>query len=277
MSLLDYLLLRDNRSPDLHVPSPSVCQLHTGLHHHVCWCWSMNVRMRLPAASSTLSTCVSSIPRTHRRFWRLSPSEHFPQHRPSISLGSIPPHLKASISSQAAQQSNRILPSSLHESHETAAVASHSGLIYLPPPPLLLRWLCRCNCPHLPSSSPSSALWSAPGKAGKLSLPAAKVSVGWAAGLPLSLWRMILWMKTEEMALGELLERLRTVIQTIGGWEQYIYNPFSLFLYVTSEDLAGRVIFGYTAWIFLMICIKYRQCQLQTGLFRILLYSTLIS
>lgn len=203
-------------------PPPSVCQLHTGLHHHVCWCWRMNVRMRLPAASSTLPTCVSSIPRTHRRFWRLPPSEHFHQHHPFISLGSIPPHLKTSISSQAAQQSNRILPSSLHESHETAAVASHSGLIYLPPPPLLLRWVCRCNCPHLPSSSPSSALWSAPGKAGKLSLPAAKVSVGWAAGLPLSLWRMILWMKTEEMALGELLERLRTVIQTIGGWEQYL-------------------------------------------------------
>ncbi|TWW81060.1 hypothetical protein D4764_01G0008750 [Takifugu flavidus] len=140
----------------------------------------MNVRKRLPAASSTLPTCVSSIPRTHRRFWRLSPSEHFHQHRPFISLGSIPPHLKASISSQAAQRSNSILPSSLHESYETAAVA-------------------------------------APGKAGKLSLPAAKVSVGWAAGLPLSLWRMILWMETEEMALGELLERLRTVIQTIGG------------------------------------------------------------
>lgn len=44
-----------------------------------------------------------------------------------------------------------------------------------------------------------------------------KVSVGWTAGLPLSLWRMILWMKTEEMALGELLERLRTVTQSIGG------------------------------------------------------------
>ncbi|TKS66834.1 Guanine nucleotide exchange factor DBS DBL's big sister MCF2-transforming sequence-like protein [Collichthys lucidus] len=52
-------------------------------------------------------------------------------------------------------------------------------------------------------------------KSGKLSLLPVKVSVGWAAGLPLSLWRMILWMKTEEMALGELLERLRTVTQSI--------------------------------------------------------------
>lgn len=59
---------------------------------------------------------------------------------------------------QAAQQLYRILPSSLHESHETAAVASHSGLICLPLPPLLPSWVCRGNCPHLPSSSPSSAL-----------------------------------------------------------------------------------------------------------------------
>lgn len=71
--------------------------------------------------------------------------------------------------------------------------------------------------PHLPFSSPSSGLRiTVQGKAGKLSLLPAKVSVGWAAGLPLSLWRMILWMKTEEMALGELLERLRTVTQSIG-------------------------------------------------------------
>lgn len=60
------------------------------------------------------------------------------------------------------------------------------------------------------------------GKAGKLSLLPVKVSFSWAAGLPLSLWRMILWMKTEEMALGELLERLRTVTQSIGGWQQHI-------------------------------------------------------
>lgn len=59
--------------------------------------------------------------------------------------------------SQAAQYSVplRILPSSLHESYETAAVASHSGLIYLPLLHLLLRWFCRCNCPSLASSSPS--------------------------------------------------------------------------------------------------------------------------
>ncbi|CAB1417707.1 unnamed protein product [Pleuronectes platessa] len=74
-----------------------------------------------------------------------------------------------------------------------------------------------------PRRSPASVLFlhhpfsEAPVKAGKLSLLPVKVSIGWAAGLPLSLWRMILWMNTEEMALGELLERLRTVAQSIGG------------------------------------------------------------
>lgn len=59
--------------------------------------------------------------------------------------------------SQAAQHSFplRIPPSSLHESYETAAAASRSGLIHLPLPPLLLHWVCCCNCPSLPSSSPS--------------------------------------------------------------------------------------------------------------------------
>lgn len=60
--------------------------------------------------------------------------------------------------SQAAQHGFplRILPSSLHEPHETAAAASHSGLIHLPLPPLLLRWVRCCNCPSLPSSSSPS-------------------------------------------------------------------------------------------------------------------------
>lgn len=162
-------------------------------------------------------------------------------HRRRIFISIIPPSASvASLhtwahpflpSSPAVEHSfpPRILPSSLHESYTTAAAAvARSGLIYLHLPPLLPHRVCHCNCPPLPSSSPSSALWRAPEKAGKLSLPPAKVSVGWAAGLPLSLWRMILWMKTEEMALGELLERLRTVIQTIGGWQQYIPSFLSL-------------------------------------------------
>lgn len=61
-------------------------------------------------------------------------------------------------------------------------------------------------------------------KTGKLSLLPSKVSLSWAAGLPLSLWRMILWMKTEEMALGELMERLRTVTNSIGGWPQHTHT-----------------------------------------------------
>lgn len=93
---------------------------------------------------------------------------------------------------------------------------------------LPLSWACHRRCPSLPppllSPQACSAVISDKAvqqPAGKLSLLPARVSVGWAAGLPLSLWRMILWMKTEEMALGELLERLRTVTRSIGGWPQH--------------------------------------------------------
>lgn len=89
--------------------------------------------------------------------------------------------------------------------------------------PLLVGQACHSTIPLLPSSSSSSSFRvTVQEKAGKLSLLPVKVSFSWAAGLPLSLWRMILWMKTEEMALGELLERLRTVTKSIGGWQQHI-------------------------------------------------------
>lgn len=135
---------------------PPLCQVYTGLHHHVCWCWSMNVRMRLSAASSPppsallasnfLFSCAEDplVAVTVGAFSSAS-SLHQPRQHHST--------FESIHFSQAAQHSSplRILPSSLHESYETAAAASHSGLIYLPPPPLLLRWVCRCNCPPLPS------------------------------------------------------------------------------------------------------------------------------
>lgn len=109
MSVLDHLLLYKIRNADLHVPSPSVCQVYTGLHHHVCWCCSMNVRMRLPAASSPhppplppsallASSILFSCAEDPSALLRLPPSEHFHQHHPFISLSSITPHLKASVS-----------------------------------------------------------------------------------------------------------------------------------------------------------------------------------
>ncbi|XP_062420988.1 guanine nucleotide exchange factor DBS-like isoform X3 [Pungitius pungitius] len=92
--------------------------------------------------------------------------------------------------------------------------------------PLLLGRAYHHNSPHLSSSSqPSACRLASQEKAGKLSLFSAQVCVGWAGGLPLALWRMILWMKTEEMALGELLERLRTVTQSIDDIMQLDSSP----------------------------------------------------
>lgn len=224
MSVLDHLLLCKIRNADLHVPSPSVCQVYTGLHHHVCWCWSMNVRMRLPAASSPPhlrcwhpAFCFH-VPRTHQRFSGC--------HRRNIFISILPssasaaslhiwkhPFLPSSPAQLPSQNSPLQPPWIIWD--------SGSGVAFWVDPPSSSSSSASLGLLLQLSLSPiiffTIALWSAPEKAGKLSLPPAKASVGWAAGLPLSLWRMILWMETEEMALGELLERLRTVIQTIGG------------------------------------------------------------
>ncbi|KAM7380319.1 hypothetical protein PAMP_003627 [Pampus punctatissimus] len=61
---------------------------------------------------------------------------------------------------------------------------------------------------------------------------------------------MILWMKTEEMALGELLERLRTVTQSIGKVTGMCYgrrmravigSEESLTLIIEDRSEDGRV------------------------------------
>ncbi|XP_061649272.1 guanine nucleotide exchange factor DBS isoform X5 [Phyllopteryx taeniolatus] len=87
-----------------------------------------------------------------------------------------------------------------------------------------------CPSRRHPSSTPVNATAplsqrKRPVKAGKLSLLPRKVSPCWAAGLPLRLWRMILWMKTEEMDVGELLERLRTVSRSIDEIMQLDSSP----------------------------------------------------
>uniref|UniRef100_A0A1A8SIB0 MCF.2 cell line derived transforming sequence-like n=2 Tax=Nothobranchius rachovii TaxID=451742 RepID=A0A1A8SIB0_9TELE len=79
--------------------------------------------------------------------------------------------------------------------------------------------------PLLSSSSPSTRQTLVRQKAAKLSLLPKTVHFSWTAGLPLSLWRMFLWMKTEVMALGELLERLKSVTQNIDELMQLDTDP----------------------------------------------------
>lgn len=147
---------------------------------------------------TAIAASASSPPRQSRQHRRKHPVLPALSDTPTPSLGSL-------------SSSNRV-------SYKPAARHSHPGLVY--PAASLLPPLGRAyhhNSPRLSSSSPPSACRRASReKAGKLSLFSAQVCVGWAGGLPLALWRMILWMKTEEMALGELLERLRTVTQSIG-------------------------------------------------------------
>ncbi|KAG7258531.1 hypothetical protein CRUP_006424, partial [Coryphaenoides rupestris] len=50
-------------------------------------------------------------------------------------------------------------------------------------------------------------------------------SAGWAAGVPLCLWRMFLWMDSKEMALGQLLEQLSTVGRSIDEIMQEECSP----------------------------------------------------
>lgn len=229
MSVLDHLLLCKIRNADLHVPSP-LCL--PGLHRfapscvlmpkHECANEAACCFITPPSALLASSILFSCAEDPLALLW-LSPSEHFHRHHPFISLSSITPHLKASISPKQPS-----IASLSEFSPPPASIIwdSSSGVTFWVDPPSSSSSSASLGLPLQLSPSPvffTIALWSAPEKAGKLSLPPAKVSVGWAAGLPLSLWRMILWMKTEEMALGELLERLRTVIQTIGGWQRHIW------------------------------------------------------
>ncbi|XP_029315533.1 guanine nucleotide exchange factor DBS isoform X2 [Cottoperca gobio] len=196
----------------------------------------MQVRMRLPPAPHCphfhhqLPAFCILLQGTHQCSWGCDSS--FSIIASAVSAASS----KASISHQHTSTSElhtpslflRSLSSSILVSYKTAARQSHPGLVYpaASPSSLLLGCACHRNSPPLPSSSPSSTLRSTvEQKAGKLSHFPAKVSVGWAAGLPLSLWRMILWMKTEEMAVGELLERLRTVTRGIDEIMQLESSP----------------------------------------------------
>uniref|UniRef100_A0A1A8AZB9 MCF.2 cell line derived transforming sequence-like n=2 Tax=Nothobranchius furzeri TaxID=105023 RepID=A0A1A8AZB9_NOTFU len=79
--------------------------------------------------------------------------------------------------------------------------------------------------PLLSSSSPSTRQTLVRQKAAKLSLLPKTVHFSWTASLPLSLWRMFLWMKTDVMALGELLERLKSVTQNIDELMQLDTDP----------------------------------------------------
>uniref|UniRef100_A0A1A8L3L3 MCF.2 cell line derived transforming sequence-like n=1 Tax=Nothobranchius pienaari TaxID=704102 RepID=A0A1A8L3L3_9TELE len=85
--------------------------------------------------------------------------------------------------------------------------------------------VCSEGPPLLSSSSPSTRQTLVRQKAAKLSLLPKTVHFSWTAGLPLSLWRMFLWMKTEVMALGELLERLKSVTQNIDELMQLDTDP----------------------------------------------------
>lgn len=208
-------------------PHPqSVCCVCTGLHHHVCWGWNMHVWMKRPSPPASLLACGSAFlrgrldipPRTEGCSFSTTPS--------SVSAASHPSSSAAFISHTPPSTVERCLASLCLSQNSRATLDSRwSQSRWLHPPAALpplfhsaRPGLSSGKSPSVPSSSPSSTphrrVWY---KAAKLSLLPRKVYFGWAAGLPLPLWRMILWMKTEEMALGELLERLRSVTRTIGG------------------------------------------------------------
>lgn len=212
---LSYQLFVWNCNTDLHLPSPLICmptpsaQVCTIMRAEVCLCeWAscfvfhpvlcIALRKACPCSwgcrsPSSFSIDPSSYSHPQKHLFLTSYQHHQAAHTPFLS-----PLCTSSV----------------------CAGQSYLGLVYPAASfsSLLLRWACQHSIPisHPPSCSSSALLLTVQGKAGKLSL-LAKVSLGWAAGLPLSLWRMILWMKTEEMGLGELLERLRTVTQSIGG------------------------------------------------------------
>ncbi len=247
MSLLNQLSVW-NCNADLHFPSPSlfarsaqVCTIMCA-EAEACMCeWGCPLLHLLPISIAGI-LCSASLCRglvtAAGAVTAIAASASFPH--PSLQHPLHPRKHRFLTSSPAPPICTH--PLSLI-SLSPSIGQSHPGLIYpaSSPSSLLLGRACHCNSPPLPSSSPPSALWSTvQEKAGKLSLLPVKVSVGWAAGLPLSLWRMILWMKTEEMALGELLERLRTVTQSIGGWQQHTQHQLQslVIVFLIAEDYA---------------------------------------
>lgn len=108
-------------------------------------------------------------------------------------------------------------PLSTHFLHTICSVSQQGK----PPPPCLFSpGISSYASPSLPP--PQRRLSEAPGRqASRLNLSPATASLSWLAGLPFPLLRMILWMKTEEMALGTMLERLRLVTQNIGVYQQH--------------------------------------------------------
>uniref|UniRef100_A0A6Q2XSM3 MCF.2 cell line derived transforming sequence like n=1 Tax=Esox lucius TaxID=8010 RepID=A0A6Q2XSM3_ESOLU len=97
-----------------------------------------------------------------------------------------------------------------------------------PHPPCLLSLGYAAPSVPLNPSYTTSSVWRTrrtDRQAGKLHHTPATESFLWLAGLPISLLRMILWMKTEEMALGAMIERLRLVTQNIDEIMQQESSP----------------------------------------------------
>ncbi|CAK6959197.1 guanine nucleotide exchange factor DBS isoform X7 [Scomber scombrus] len=194
---------------------PVTPELGKGLHRFAPSCV---LRLTLACVNEAAS-CSTSSPSPPPASFALHPSAEVSslrlglaesqqlQHHPLIRLqSSILSILESIHFSQAFQRCRDSHPHFSHFSvslslrvlHKTASRQSHPELVYAAASSssLLLCWACHCH-----------------------------MYFGWAAGLPLSLWRMILWMKTEEMALGELLERLRTVTQSIDDIMQLDSSP----------------------------------------------------